>query len=222
MAKRSYDQYCPLACALDLVGERWTLLIVRDLMTGPKRYTDLRHGLPGLATDLLTERLRRLEEAGAVRRRELAPPAATTVYELTERGRELEPAVYFLARFGFSLLGEPPAEPPPADRLALLLRVLFDPDGAPTEPETWVFDGGERRIAVTIGGGEVQVHSDAAELPREASATFRADVPTLYGVVMGRLDVADALAGGALRVEGDEGAARRLRRAFPVPAPVAA
>lgn len=88
MAKRSYDQYCPLACALDLLGERWTLLIVRDLLLGPKRYGDLHRGLPGLATDLLTERLRALEEAGIVQRRELPPPAAATVYELTDRGRQ--------------------------------------------------------------------------------------------------------------------------------------
>src|ERR671918_2218090 len=130
MAERSYEQSCPLACALDLLGERWTLLIVRDLLAGPKRYTDLRRGLPGLATDLLTERLRALEEAGIVRRRKLPPPAAVTVYELTERGRELEPALFGLARFGFGLLGEPPSAeaPPTADRFGLLLRVMFDPE----------------------------------------------------------------------------------------------
>src|ERR671921_1884288 len=100
MARRSYDQLCPLAYSLDLVGERWTLLVVRDLADGPKRYTDLSRGLPGLATDLLTERLRRLEEAGAVRRREPPPPAAGMVYELTQRGRELVPALVALARFG--------------------------------------------------------------------------------------------------------------------------
>src|SRR5918999_945416 len=80
MAKRSYEQYCPLARSLDLLGERWTLLIVRDLIAGPKRYTDLQRGLPGLATDLLTDRLRKLERAGVVRRRELSPPAPATVY----------------------------------------------------------------------------------------------------------------------------------------------
>src|SRR5918999_2880352 len=105
MAKRSYEQYCPLARSLDLLGERWTLLIVRDLVAGPKRYTDLQRALPGLATDLLTDRLRKLERAGVVRRRELSPPAPATVYELTQRGSELEPAVLALARFGLGLLG---------------------------------------------------------------------------------------------------------------------
>jgi DNA-binding HxlR family transcriptional regulator len=151
--RRSYDQYCPLARALDLVGERWTLLIVRDLLGGPLRYTDLHRGLPGLATDLLTERLRRLEEAGVVRRRELPPPASATVYELTERGRDLEPGIYALARFGLGLLTTPPSaeDPPPPGRFAILLQAMFDPAGAPADPETWVFDSGAAQVAVTVG-----------------------------------------------------------------------
>src|SRR6266536_6294504 len=87
--RTTYEQYCPVARTLDVVGERWTLLIVRDLLMGPKRYTDLRAGLPGIATDILTARLRALEEAGFVRRRELPPPAPATVYELTEDGLEV-------------------------------------------------------------------------------------------------------------------------------------
>jgi len=217
MAKRSYEQYCPLARSLDLLGERWTLLIVRDLLAGPKRYTDLQRGLPGLATDLLTERLRTLEHAGVVRRRELPPPAAATVYELTERGRELEPAVLALARFGLGLLGDaPPADaPPPPERVALLLRVLFDPEGAPAEPETWVFEGSRTTAAVTVGDGALEVHGDPGDLPGEPRAKFIADVPTMFDLFVGRLDTSAALADGSLRVEGDGGALARLRAAFP-------
>jgi DNA-binding HxlR family transcriptional regulator len=219
MPKRTYDQYCPLACALDLIGERWTLLIVRDLIAGPKRYTDLRRGLPGLATDLLTERLRALEDAGVLRRRKLPPPAAATVYELTERGRELEPAVFGLARFGLSQLGGPPTaeDPPTPDRFGLLLRALFDADRASREPETWVFGGGAP-VAVTVSREGVELHANPDEAPRPPTARFIGDVPTIYELVVGRLDTSAALADGRLRVEGDAGALERMRTAFPTPA----
>jgi DNA-binding HxlR family transcriptional regulator len=218
VSRRSYEQYCPLACALDLLGERWTLLVVRDLLAGPKRYTDLQRGLPGMATDLLTERLRRLEEADVIRRRELPPPAAASVYELTDRGRELEPAMAGLTRFGLGLLGPAPQEAPPRERLGLLLRALFDPAAAPAKPETWVFDGGDSPVSVTAGGGEFrfQVEEDRRDEP---TARFRGDAPTLYDLVVGRLDSSAALADGRLSVQGDESALERMRAAFPVPQP---
>ena len=105
MAKRGYNQYCAAARALDLLGERWTLLLIRELLTGPKRYTDLLHGLPGIGTNLLAARLKELESAAVIHRSELPPPAASTVYELSERGRELEDVVLSLARWGLPLLG---------------------------------------------------------------------------------------------------------------------
>jgi hypothetical protein len=168
MPKRSYDQYCPLACALDLIGERWTLLIVRDLLAGPKRYTDLHQGLPG---------------------------------------------------FGFSLLGEPPTaeDPPTPDRFGLLLRMLFNPDAAPREPETWVFGGGDAPIAVTVSRAGVELHTDPEQMPRPPSARFIGDVPTIYDLVVGRLDTPAALADGRLRIEGDAGALDRMRAALPIP-----
>src|SRR5918996_4677686 len=104
MGKRRYDQYCALARALDVVGERWTLLLVRELLLGPRRYTDLLGGLPGIGTNLLADRLRYLEQVGLVRRRVLPPPAGSTVYELTELGRELEPTVFALGRWGAHFL----------------------------------------------------------------------------------------------------------------------
>src|SRR5215217_649204 len=106
-SKKRYAQYCSVAYALDVLGERWTLLVVRDLLMGPKRYTDLREGLPGIATDILTARLRTLEEAGFVRRRELPRPAPATVYELTETGRGLGPAIRALGQVGLATLGSP-------------------------------------------------------------------------------------------------------------------
>src|SRR3954465_2795182 len=109
MAKR-FDQYCPIAHALSLVGERWSLLVVRELMRGPKRYTDLAAGLPGIGTNVLATRLRELEAAGLVERRRLPPPAASTVYELTEYGAGLEEVMHAVARWGARSVGLPRRE----------------------------------------------------------------------------------------------------------------
>src|SRR5919106_5801256 len=110
--KRSYREYCAIARSLDLVGQRWTLLIVRDLFLGPQRYSDLLAGLPGIATDILTARLRTLEVEGLVRRRELPPPAHATVYELTETGRGLGPLIRALGEVGLTLLDTPAPDQP--------------------------------------------------------------------------------------------------------------
>jgi DNA-binding HxlR family transcriptional regulator len=105
---KAYDQYCPIACSLGLVGERWTLLVVRELMGGPKRYTDLAGGLHGIGTNILADRLKELEAAGLVEKHKLPPPAASTVYELTASGRALRPVLHELARFGARYMGPPP------------------------------------------------------------------------------------------------------------------
>ena len=107
---KNYGQYCPIATSLGLVGERWTLLVVRELMAGPKRYTDLVGGLHGIGTNILADRLKELEAAGLVEKHKLPPPAASTVYELTASGRALRPVLHELARFGARYLGPPPAE----------------------------------------------------------------------------------------------------------------
>ena len=104
---KTYDQYCGIAAALDRVGDRWTLLVLRELSFGPRRFTDLRAGLRGIATNLLAERLRDLEGHGLVEQRELPPPAARTVYELTSEGRRVVPVLRALARFGLPFLGDP-------------------------------------------------------------------------------------------------------------------
>lgn len=107
MPRRSYDQYCAVARALDAVGERWSLLIVRELLHGPRRYTDLHADLPGVSTDILASRLKQLEGEGLVERRRLERPANATVYQLTRRGAELRPVVEALAGWGLDALGEP-------------------------------------------------------------------------------------------------------------------
>ncbi|HZT46078.1 MAG TPA: helix-turn-helix domain-containing protein [Gaiellaceae bacterium] len=110
MSKRSYEQYCPVAHALDLVGERWSMLIVKELMHGPKRYTDLAEHLRGIGTNILAARLRALEECGVIAKRKLPPPAASRVYELTDYGRDLRPVMRELALWGARSLGPPTAE----------------------------------------------------------------------------------------------------------------
>lgn len=106
MPRRSYDQYCPVSRALDVIGERWTVLIVRELLAGPRRYTDLHADLPGVSTDVLATRLKEMEQDGLVTRRRLPPPAAAAVYELTPRGRDLLPALTLLADWGATDLAE--------------------------------------------------------------------------------------------------------------------
>ncbi len=106
MSKKSYNQYCGIAQALDLVGERWTLLIVRQLMEGPQRFSDLQDGLPGIATDILSNRLKSLEEHGFIRRTSLPAPGPSRVYELTDTGRTLRPLLGELARFGLQHIGK--------------------------------------------------------------------------------------------------------------------
>lgn len=109
-AVKSYHQYCPIATSLGVLGERWTLLVVRELLHGAKRYTDLLDHLPGIGTNILAVRLKELESAGIVEKRKLPPPAASTVYELTASGQALRPVLHELARFGARMMGPPPAE----------------------------------------------------------------------------------------------------------------
>src|SRR5688500_14567849 len=138
MSKR-YDQYCPVCHALGLVGERWSLLIVRELLRGPKRYTDLAAGLPGIGTNILAARLRDLEGDGVVTRRKLPPPAASTVYELTEYGAGLEEVIYAMARWGARTTGLPRREGDLEPDWGLnAFAALFYPERARGVTETYV------------------------------------------------------------------------------------
>jgi DNA-binding HxlR family transcriptional regulator len=131
MTKRAYGQYCGFARALEVVGERWALLIVRDLLIGPKRFSDLLRGLPGIPTNILTARLKELEEAGVVMRRALPRPARGIAYELTHAGAALEESVVAIGRWGAQRLGDPrPNESVTEDSLAMALRTTFRPEAA--------------------------------------------------------------------------------------------
>ncbi len=154
MSVRRYNQYCGVARALDQVGERWSLLIVRDLLDGPQRYSDLQHRLAGIPSDMLANRLRHLEAAGIVRRSVLRPPAGSKVYELTDRGRGLEAAIVELARWGTELLGEPtPEDAFHAQWIALSLRSRFRPDQAAGVDLTIHFDVDGETLAVDVSDG---------------------------------------------------------------------
>src|ERR1700724_3841156 len=131
MSARTYGQFCGVARALDLVGDRWALLIVRRLLAGPRRFTDLRQGLPRIPTNVLSERLKELEQSGIVRRRVLPRPAASVVYELTEYGSRLEAVVLPLGLWGAQALGEPrPEEIITTDSMVMALRTTFRPEQA--------------------------------------------------------------------------------------------
>src|SRR5215210_4044194 len=127
---RTYCDGCAAAHALDLVGERWALLVVRELLLGPKRFTDLRAGLPGVSPNVLAQRLRELESAGVVHRRKLPPPAASRVYELTEWGEKLEPIIVRLGRWGAQSPSRPCEATLGVDSLVLSFRTMFDPRAA--------------------------------------------------------------------------------------------
>jgi DNA-binding HxlR family transcriptional regulator len=129
MAKRTYQQYCPLAYSLDMIGERWTLLIIRELLFGPRRYTDLQEGLPGLGSNLLSQRLKDLEQADIIQRQKLPPPARTVVYELTEAGHDLEPVISALVGWGKRFLQIPPPEGDIHSIMSLMwgLKEIFQP-----------------------------------------------------------------------------------------------
>ena len=215
--KRAYGQFCPVAKALDLVGDRWTLLIARDLILGPKRYTDLRAGLPGIATDLLAARLRTLEADGFVRRRELPPPAPATVYELTARGWSLARVVESLGRFGLPYLGEVPrGDDAPAGRLVLALIPSFDPDAEPGLEETYELDISGEVFRVAVRGGAAHVERGGAP---EAALSLRTDAVTLVRMLRGEVSATRAAGAGKLAVEGPDEALERFLAAFAWPAP---
>ncbi|HEX6652297.1 MAG TPA: winged helix-turn-helix transcriptional regulator [Thermoleophilaceae bacterium] len=212
---RSYSQYCPVAKALDVLGERWTLLVVRDLMLGPKRYTDLREGLPGIATDLLTARLRALEAAGFVARRELPRPAPATVYELTDSGQGLALLILVIGHAGLRLLGAPAEdEDVRAERVVLSLRVSFRPGEAAGTSDTYGLEIDGEPFTITVADGSLDIAKASAEDPAMRLTT---DGRTLVGLLMGQVSGADALASGAATLEGRRGALERFLKVFGYP-----
>ena len=213
---KSYAQYCPVARALDVLGERWTLLIVRDLASGPKRYTDLREGLPGIATDLLSARLHTLEAAGFIARRELPRPAPAVVYELTDAGHELTPVILALAQVGSGMLGAPePTEDVSAERVVVLgLRLRFRPDALPDLTESYQLLVDELPFAVAVANGAATIEPGTAADP---SMTLTTDARTLVALGRGETTLDDALASGSASLEGSRAAFNRFAKAFGQP-----
>jgi DNA-binding HxlR family transcriptional regulator len=206
MTSRSYDQFCGIARALDLVGERWALLIVRDLVLGPKRFTDLRRGLPGIGTNVLAARLKELERAGVVTRRTLPPPAASTVYELTEYGRELEGPLLAVGRWGAASMGQrQPEQALRSEWFGVALKAFFRPEAAAdlrAEIELRFDDG---TLLARVDHGTLVVEAGS---PNGADLVLETEVETLIGFLAG------ALPSLALRSEGDGALLERLPHIF--------
>ena len=200
---KRYDQYCPIAHALGLVGERWSLLVVRELLDGPKRYTDLAAGLPKIGTNILSARLKDLEAAGVVEKHKLPPPAASTVYELTPYGRDLRPVIHELARWGVRSLG-----PPPLDALepGWLIHALDLGLSPVTSTGTIAFRIGEEEASLVDGVAQPGIVEDADVL-------VEADAIGFYHLIVNRqLD--------GVRVEGDVELLERVLSAFAPPTAV--
>ncbi|MEH1168906.1 winged helix-turn-helix transcriptional regulator [Micromonospora sp. CPCC 205539] len=213
MAQRSYQDACGAARAMDIVGERWALLIVRELVFGPKRFGDLRAGLPKASQNVLSQRLRELEQAGIVRRIQLGPPASVYAYELTGRGHQLEPMLIELSRWGAGLPEEPDTEMS-TDAFMLLLKALYRPPAdAPLTARlalrvgTDAFDVGVTPDAITVARGRTS----------EVEATVTGTVAALRDLMFGGTPLRSAISSGTIEVRGDIGTAERFFRLFSAP-----
>lgn len=214
MEIRTYGEACAAAHALDLVGERWALLVVRELIFGPKRFSDLRAGLPHIGPNRLTERLRSLEAAGIVTKRRLGPPVGSAVYALTDWGQRLEPVLVELGRWGRHSPSRDLDAHLSVDALMLALRGDFSPDLGRDLTAGWTLRFGTDTFAVRAAGGRLDIHRGEAAHP---DATVTTDVPTFTAVLTRRRTLDDAIATGALTVTGDAGTLRALLAALPRP-----
>jgi DNA-binding HxlR family transcriptional regulator len=214
---RTYGQYCSLAKALDVVGDRWTMLIIRELLQqGPARYTDLKNGLPGIATNLLSDRLRDLESAGLIRREEAAPPVATTLFHLTDDGRELEPALTALAGWGVRYMTQPEDGDEFRSHWLAFPVSLFLHDGEPSGPPVSIeLRTTGRPVVIEASGGSVRTRLGSAPAPDLVlSGTPR----LILGLLSDHLSPAQARDLG-LEISGDSAVLRRLQRPVPEHAP---
>jgi DNA-binding HxlR family transcriptional regulator len=206
---RSYGQYCSVAKALDLIGDRWNLLIVRELLLRDScRYTDLRDGLPGIATNLLADRLRGLEQAGIVAREDAPPPVAATLFTLTERGQELGPILRQLGRWGAPLMLEPADQDAFRGHWLAFPVELFLADQTPEAPPVTIeLRTGEEPMTIETEAGAVRARIGSAEEP---DLVLSAPPQVMIGLLSGKLALADARARG-LKCEGDANALRRVQ-----------
>src|SRR5215211_1073736 len=213
---RTYGDACGTAQGLDLVGERWTLLLVRELLLGPKRFTDLRKGLTGISTNILADRLETLETAGVVRRRTLPPPSASKVYELTDWGRELGPVVEAIGRWGARSPWRSGEDEIGVDGLMVSFRTMFDPEVAGNLEASNEIVLGDQRLGLEVEDGSIRVYRGA---PSDPDAKIETDVETLAALVYEGRDLDEALRAGEVEVGGDRSAVERLTGLFALPEP---
>jgi DNA-binding HxlR family transcriptional regulator len=214
--RRTYGDRCGIARALDLVGERWALLVVRELLLGPKRFTDLRSGLPHVSPDVLSQRLRELEDADVLRRTKLPPPAGSRVYELTERGRELEAVILALGRWGSGApfpTGDAELGP---DSAVIALLTVFEPSAAERLDASYELRLGEDHFRARVADGRIAFARGPAEDP---DATIATDPAALAAVLGHGRELDQAERAGEVTIEGDRRAAKRFLSLFPAPAP---
>jgi DNA-binding HxlR family transcriptional regulator len=216
--KRTYGDGCAAAHALDLVGERWALLIVRELLLGPKRYTDLRAGMPNVSPNVLSQRLHELEETGILVRHRLGPPVSSWVYELTEWGHDLEPVLLYLGRWGRrSTMRDPEAETS-TDAIMLAMRAHSDPLALGDLNATYAVHLDDGRFVIRVTAGSLDVTRGET---REVDAVVETDPRTFAALVTGRRSWKDAARAGAASATGTTDAVARLFDALgnPKPAP---
>ena len=212
-AKR-YDDACAAAHAMEILGERWAALVVRELHTGPRRFTDIRAALPGISANVLTQRLDGLEAAGVVRRRQLPPPAASKVYELTEWGRESGPIFEALGRWAARSPWHDPTQSFSAASFMLSLRTMFDAERAGNLAVTIDFRIGATRLVCTISAGELTIEPGEAGDP---DLVLTGSGEALAGLIYGGVPLAALEADGAVEVTGDRALAEALPALFPLP-----
>jgi DNA-binding HxlR family transcriptional regulator len=213
---RTYGDGCGIAHALDLVGERWALLVVRELLLGPKRFTDLRDGLPNASPNVLAQRLRDLEQAAVVQRRKLPPPASSWIYELTDWGRELKPIILSLGTWAIHSPSFPRDAPVGTDSVIIALATFFDAGAAGDLDAEYEIRFAENTFRVRIADGAIEIERGSAFEPDAVIAT---DSTTFSGIVWSDRDLAAALSAGEVTISGDQEAVGRLVGLFPKPAP---
>jgi len=207
MSKRTYDQpTCGLAAALDMLGERWTLLIVRELLLGPQRYSDLQNALPGVGTNLLADRLQHLDKMGVIERRQLPPPAASNVYELTAVGRDLRDVIIGLASWGRQFSNEPCEQTFDPRRQAFALFARFDSDAAKDIDEVYEYRIGVHTIHAHVSRGRVTA---VPAIGRRPDSVIVTDAVSFTRLVDHGAPLADLAAEGVVEIRGDPGAASR-------------
>jgi DNA-binding HxlR family transcriptional regulator len=216
-SKRHYEDACATAHALDLVGERWALLVMRELMLGPKRFSDLRESLPGISANVLTQRLESLETAGILLRRKLPPPAAAQVYELTEWGYESEPIFQALGRWAARSPAHDPSLPFSTASLVLSLRTMFNAERSKGMDARIGFRIGEETFLAHLANGRIEMARGPLD---EADLILTGTPPVLAGAIYGGQPLEMLEQAGVLRVEGDRALARRFMSLFPLPSKV--